>query len=292
MLPRLTVSPSGGITVRIETDSSGPSGILVDPGATFNLASPLVANWNQIDTSGLSYEASTIWWIAVTCSSQSSGNYWDLNYRSYNIYNGGSKAESYDGGSSWSVQSSYELKFIADVFPPDMALITEPYEAETEPVESKILFILEDVDAAALNTDVKGYAASAAIAVTGITAANPAVITAAGHELSATDTALILDVSGMTEANGQIITVAGVDGDNVTTDLDAAGFSAYTSGGILVPLNQITLSDAGDWETGQKIVSGSAALPDRTDDDRTTRMVITSENNVEIRIHAAGDLLK
>lgn len=69
-------------------------------------------------------------------------------------------------------------------------------------------------------------------AITGITQANPAVVTSASHGLSQGDVITIVDVSGMTEVNGLVFTVA-----NTTTDtfelqgIDSTGFTAYSSGG-------------------------------------------------------------
>lgn len=68
--------------------------------------------------------------------------------------------------------------------------------------------------------------------ITGITAANPPVISCVGHGFNDGDVVLIDAVVGMTQINKYPVRV-----DNKTTDsfeaegLDASGFSAYVSGG-------------------------------------------------------------
>jgi len=69
--------------------------------------------------------------------------------------------------------------------------------------------------------------------ITGITQANPAVVSAAGHTFTNGQQVLISNVSGMTEVNGNIYTVANVVA-GVSFELsavDSSGFTAYTLGG-------------------------------------------------------------
>ena len=81
--------------------------------------------------------------------------------------------------------------------------------------------------------------------ITGITQANPGVVTATSHGYSNGDTVVISGVVGMTQINGKRFKVAGVttntfelqtiDGTNVNT----TSFTAYTSGGIANRVYQI-----------------------------------------------------
>lgn len=70
------------------------------------------------------------------------------------------------------------------------------------------------------------------VTVSGITQANPAVVTANNHGRENGDTVVLHSVNGMTEVNWQVYTVA-----NKTTNtfelsgVDSTSFSAYTSGG-------------------------------------------------------------
>lgn len=87
----------------------------------------------------------------------------------------------------------------------------------------------------------------AAKTITGITQANPAVVTSATHGFSNGDRVYILGVGGMTQVNGNYYTVAGVttntfqltnvlDGSNV----NSTGYGAYTSGGTVARVYTLT----------------------------------------------------
>lgn len=90
----------------------------------------------------------------------------------------------------------------------------------------------------------------AAVTITGITQAIPAVVTAALHGFSDGEQVRIVDVEGMTEINDTVYTVDdsaantfSLD-DLLDTDIDSTGFTAYTSGGTAqqVENNFTTLS--------------------------------------------------
>lgn len=78
----------------------------------------------------------------------------------------------------------------------------------------------------------------AAVTITNITKATPAVVTAAAHGFSDGEQVRIADVTGMTEINDEVYTV---DDANTNTfslddsagvgDINSVGFTAYTSGG-------------------------------------------------------------
>ena len=68
--------------------------------------------------------------------------------------------------------------------------------------------------------------------ITGISQANPGVVTAVAHGLSNGQVITIVNVSGMTEVNGLTFTVANAtDDDFELSGVDTSGFTAYTSGG-------------------------------------------------------------
>lgn len=74
--------------------------------------------------------------------------------------------------------------------------------------------------------------------ITGITAANPAVVTAASHGYSNGDEVVISGVVGMTQVNGLNFKVAGVTTNTFqlqsmqSTNIDSSGYTAYASGGL------------------------------------------------------------
>jgi hypothetical protein len=69
-------------------------------------------------------------------------------------------------------------------------------------------------------------------AITGVTAANPPVVTAAGHGLSDGDVVKITGVLGMVELNDEIFIVQAKTNDTFElADVSGASYGAYTSGG-------------------------------------------------------------
>lgn len=67
--------------------------------------------------------------------------------------------------------------------------------------------------------------------VSGITAANPGVVTATAHGFSNGDEVVLWDVEGMTELNGQKWTIANVTANTFEIG-DTSSYTAYESGGV------------------------------------------------------------
>ena len=115
------------------------------------------------------------------------------------------------------------------------------------------------------------------ITVTGITAADPPVVTAAGHAFTTGDTVTIKDAGGMTEINGlpSVVTAATTFSMD---DLDSSAYTTYTSAGyaFLTPafdftyyhdlpsdclyLNQVEQGDIQHRVEGRRIASNSETL--------------------------------
>ena len=72
--------------------------------------------------------------------------------------------------------------------------------------------------------------------ITGITAANPAVVSCASHGFVTGNTVYIYDVAGMTEVNKRVYPITEVAGGNSfqLTGFDSTKWTAYTSGGSCV----------------------------------------------------------
>lgn len=104
----ITGSPTGTLTVRVETDSSGsPSGTLVDANATISVGeSALVSSYNTLDfTTNFTLSASTTYWLVIsTDRAASPGNdYIAWQASSSSVYASGElKAEQ---SSSWTALS-------------------------------------------------------------------------------------------------------------------------------------------------------------------------------------------
>lgn len=97
------------------------------------------------------------------------------------------------------------------------------------------------------------------LTITGITKANPPVVTSAGHNLDNDDHVYISEVVGMTEVNGKWFTVANKGTDtfelnDIDTDLpvDGSAYTAYVSGGE-ARLGVSGLSGL-DWLANQEVV--------------------------------------
>jgi hypothetical protein len=92
----------------------------------------------------------------------------------------------------------------------------------------------------------KGIITESAVSISGITQANPAVVTATSHGYNNGDHVIINSVSGMVQVNGKTFTVANkttntfeiqdVDGNNV----NSSSFTAYASGGSVYRIYEIS----------------------------------------------------
>lgn len=91
-------------------------------------------------------------------------------------------------------------------------------------------------------------------AITAATNASPIQITATAHGMSTGHRVSIAGVAGNTNANG-VWTVTVVDANNFTLDT-STGNAAYTSGGIMVPLD--LLQNLSDIAVGARIATSPA----------------------------------
>ena len=77
-------------------------------------------------------------------------------------------------------------------------------------------------------------------AITGVTQANPAVVTITGHGYTTGDAVEIEDVVGMTELNGKRYTITVLTANTFELDgIDSTGFTAYSSGGTAARVYEI-----------------------------------------------------
>ena len=92
----------------------------------------------------------------------------------------------------------------------------------------------------------KGIITESAVSISGITQANPAVVTATSHGYNNGDHVIINSVTGMVEVNGKTFQIANattntfelqdVDGNNI----DSSSYTAYASGGNVYRIYEIT----------------------------------------------------
>lgn len=80
-----------------------------------------------------------------------------------------------------------------------------------------------------------------AIEITGISKANPAVVTAENHGLPTGQTIVIVDVKGMVSINDTVYTITVIDTDSFSLDgLDTTSDPPYLSGGYATVPNDLT----------------------------------------------------
>lgn len=91
------------------------------------------------------------------------------------------------------------------------------------------------------------YVTETAVNITGITQANPAVVTATSHGYSNGDQVYISGVSGMTEVNGKWYKIANqttntfeLTTQETGSNVDSSGYTAYSSGGTSEKVYEIT----------------------------------------------------
>ena len=88
-----------------------------------------------------------------------------------------------------------------------------------------------------------GILTEATIAISAITQANPAVVTATSHGLSNGDRVFITGVGGMTEVNNLEFTVAGATTNTFElSGIDSSAYEAYTSGGTVGKIVEVATS--------------------------------------------------
>lgn len=95
----------------------------------------------------------------------------------------------------------------------------------------------------------RGLVTNAALAITGISKANPGVLTYTGTDPANGDKVLVTGVVGMTEVNNRIFTVANVDTGANTFELsgvDTSAYTTYVSGGTAAPLIVVSTPYATD----------------------------------------------
>jgi len=107
--------------------------------------------------------------------------------------------------------------------------------------------------------------------LTGLSQANPAVVTSANHGLVTGDRVQIAGVAGMTQVNGQIYRVTVINSSSfslgsddplaTSTTIDSTGFGAYTNGGTFVKFGQDKLLQTTVTNNEGNYALGSLNLP-------------------------------
>lgn len=89
-----------------------------------------------------------------------------------------------------------------------------------------------------------------ATAVTGVTAANPAVVTSAAHGLVTGDLVRLCDVTAMQQVSSLVFTATYVGANTFSVPIDASGFAAAGTGGTARKVNKEQFDPKRLWITG------------------------------------------
>lgn len=136
-------------------------------------------------------------------------------------------------------------------------IIKKPVATGFESYRNAVAISGESLDTA---TGIVTLPALSAATITGITQANPGVVTtAAAHGYSNGDKIYLSGVGGMTQVNGVVFTIAGASGSVFNLGVNTTTYSAYTSGGLASKYAQP--ADSLTW-------SGEFDLPVRFDSDQ------------------------
>src|SRR3569832_381396 len=111
-------------------------------------------------------------------------------------------------------------------------------------------------------TGIATLTADSSKSITGITKANPGVITATTHGFANGNKVYLSSIGGMTQLNGQVVTVTVVDANSFSIGVNTTGYTTYTSGGTAAKYAQG--ADVVTW-------SGEFDVPVRFDADRLPR---------------------
>lgn len=147
------------------------------------------------------------------------------------------RSEQVTGWSFWDTDGSF--KWVQSITSGSVDQVWVVVERE---VDGNTKRYIELVYSGAQDNNLSGYADSFLtldnpITISGITQANPAVVTATAHGLSNGDKIKMFEVGGMTEVIGKTYVVANATANTFEltnikgNNIDSTGFTAYTSGG-------------------------------------------------------------
>jgi hypothetical protein len=133
------------------------------------------------------------------------------------------------------------LKFIAEVKDSGAETVLIPFEFNTTQN-----YILEFGDQYMRVIADGAHVVDAATAVSGVTQANPGVVTVTGHGFTSGLEVSFNSIGGMVELNGRRVKVVYIDADTFSlvdlfgVPVDTTNFGAYTTGGFVTPIYEIT----------------------------------------------------
>jgi len=124
--------------------------------------------------------------------------------------------------SGMNIKTSY-IDFLFDAFPASSVQVKVNMNTDTGTIANLLLG----------NTDIEQSQTKFGN-ITGVTLANPCVITSTNHGLLSGTKVLFTDIQGTVELNGNEYTATFVDKDNFSVNVDSTLFTAYTQGGYWI----------------------------------------------------------
>ena len=219
--------------------STGGVGAIIDgsvTGAASNPGSMVFHTFTQVHDGGIGF------WIKdnglseiVSCFTY----YCDMGY----VASGGGKIRSLNGNNSYGTYGCISTGFDTTEVPVNGYMYGDTVTYDPATLATSEGFTVGDIITGAAKTGSRvassiSIAQEAAIttqldaAVTGVTQANPASVTATAHGFETGQSISFASVGGMVELNGNSYTITVVDANTFTLDgTDSSAFTAYTTGG-------------------------------------------------------------
>jgi uncharacterized protein (TIGR02217 family) len=146
--------------------------------------------------------------------------------------------------------------------------ITKPIAATAKVYKNSVLLVAGyTLDATSgevtfTATTTKNVNANSAKVVTGITQANPGVVTAVGHGFVTGDKIKLAAVVGMTEVNNLYFTITFISADTFSIGVSTLAYGAYSSGGTATKYGTTQTSPARVYSTAHGFTNGQLVYID------------------------------
>ena len=128
-----------------------------------------------------------------------------------------------------------------------------------------------------------GGTAGTSKTITGITRANPGVVTASAHGFSTGNRIAFSSVVGMTQVNGNVYTITVIDEDSFIIFVNTTSFTAYSSAGTASFITTLTVANTIGIDAGYLVSSpnsnGYTGTQTVTSVDSTTQLTISDVPN-------------
>lgn len=124
--------------------------------------------------------------------------------------------------------------------------------------------------------------------ISGITQANPGVVTSTSHGLTTGDSVVLKNIVGMTQLNGSEVTVTVLTANTFSIGVNTTGFTAYASAGTVAGKNtKIVVDDASIYAVGDFVhVSGVVGMTEIN--NKVGKIINIDANDITLDIDSTG----